>query len=300
MLFISDRNNYALPPELVTIEFGALLVLISSIVLQIGFIGLVVNYDFRNRRYQDREAAEAAESIRGIAEEQRLMLALAEERLDMISLLTHEVRQPINNAQAALQALAQDTKGSTPANAEIRDALARAQSVLDGITLSISNAILGVSLIDKNQAITTFASDLVEIVELALSDCPAGQRHRIHIHSEGNAVFSNLDPVLIRLALRNLLDNGLKYSPAASSVHVEIAHDDQRFGASIKFSNQITDASGLNDDIFGRRVRGGKVDVEGSGHGLYLVEKVAAAHNGTISYNVTDGQYVKFDLFIPD
>ena len=300
MLFISNRNNYALPPELVTIEFGALLVLISSIVLQIGFIGLVVNYDFRNRRYQDREAAEAAESIRGIAEEQRLMLALAEERLDMISLLTHEVRQPINNAQAALQALAQDTKGSTPANAEIRDALARAQSVLDGITLSISNAILGVSLIDNNQAITTFASDLVEIVELALSDCPAGQRHRIHIHSEGNAVFSNLDPVLIRLALRNLLDNGLKYSPAASSVHVEIAHDDQRFGASIKFSNQITDASGLNDDIFGRRVRGGKVDVEGSGHGLYLVEKVAAAHNGTISYNVTDGQYVKFDLFIPD
>jgi signal transduction histidine kinase len=83
-------------------------------------------------------------------------------------------------------------------------------------------------------------------------------------------------------------------------VHVEIAHDDQRFGASIKFSNQITDASGLKDDIFGRRVRGGKVDVEGSGHGLYLVEKVAAAHNGTISYNVTDGQYVKFDLFIPD
>lgn len=300
MLLISNRNNDALPPELVTTQFGTLLVLISSIILQIGFIGLVVNYDFRNRRQKDRETAEAAERSRGMAEEQRLMETLAEERLDMISLLTHEVRQPINNAQAALQALAQETTGSTPANAEIRDALARAQSVLDGITLSISNAILGVSLIDNSQAITTFASDLVELVELALSDCPAEQRHRIHIHGADGAVFSNLDPVLIRLALRNLFDNALKYSPQDSSVHVQIAQDDQRLGASIKVSNQIKDAFGLNDDIFGRRVRGTQVDVEGSGHGLYLVEKVAAAHSGTISYTIKDGQHVTFDLFVPD
>jgi signal transduction histidine kinase len=300
MLFISNRNNGAFPSELVTTQYGTLLVLISSIVLQIGFIGLVVNYDFRNRRREDRETAEATERSRGMAEEQRLMETVAEERLDMISLLTHEVRQPINNAQAALQALAQETNGSTPADAEIRDALARAQSVLDGITLSISNAILGVSLIDNNQAITTFASDLVELVELALSDCPAEQRHRIHIHSAANAVFSDLDPVLIRLAMRNLFDNALKYSPPTSSVHVEIAQDDQRLGASIKVSNQITDANGLNDDIFGRRVRGEKVAVEGSGYGLFLVDKVAAAHSGTISYTIKDGQHVTFDLFVPD
>ena len=300
MLFISNRNSDALPPELVTTQLGTLLVLISSVILQMGFIGIVVNYDFRNRRQKDRETAEAAERSRGMAEEQRLMQTMAEERLDMIRLLTHEVRQPINNAQAALQALAQETKGSTPANAEIRDALARAQSVLDGITLSISNAILGVSLIDNNQAITTFASDLVEIVELALSDCPAEQRRRIHIHGAGNAVFSNLDPVLIRLALRNLFDNALKYSPQDSSVHVEIAQDEQRLGASIKVSNQIKDASGLNEDIFGRRVRGTQVDVEGSGHGLYLVKKVANAHSGTISYTIKDGQDVTFDLFLPD
>lgn len=300
MLFISSRTSDEFPAEIVTTQVGTLLVLLSSIILQIGFIGVVVNYDFRNRRLKDRETAEATERSRGMAEEQRVMETAAEERLDMISLLTHEVRQPINSAQAALQALARETNGSTPADAEIRDAIARAQSVLDGITLSISNAILGVSLIDNNQAITTFASDLVELVEHALSDCPAEQRHRIHIHGAGSAVFSNLDPVLIRLALRNLFDNALKYSPQDSSVHVEIAEDDQRLGASIKVSNQIKDASGLNDDIFGRRVRGTQVDVEGSGHGLYLVEKVAAAHSGTISYTIKDGQHVTFDLFVPD
>ncbi|MFZ4111151.1 MAG: sensor histidine kinase, partial [Polymorphobacter sp.] len=108
------------------------------------------------------------------------------------------------------------------------------------------------------------------------------------------------DPVLIRLALRNLFDNALKYSPSNTAVHVEIAQDEKRLGASIKVSNQINDAAGLNDDMFGHRVRGGTGDVEGSGHGLFLVKKVALAHGGTISYSISDGRQVTFDLFIPD
>ena len=299
-LFIASQSGDQSVVNVTTTLTGITLVSLSSLMLQIGFLSLIAGHDLRNRRLRDQQTAEALEISRGMAEEQLVMETVANERLDMISLLTHEVRQPINSAQAALEALARETKGSAPADGEMRDALVRAQSVLDGITLSISNAILGVSLIDNKQAITTFASDLVEIVELALSDCPAEQRHRIHIHGAASAVFSNLDPVLIRLALRNLFDNALKYSPQDSSVHVEIAQDDQRLGASIKVSNQIKDASGLNDDMFGRRVRGAKVDVEGSGHGLYLVEKVAAAHSGTISYTIKDGQYVTFDLFVPD
>jgi signal transduction histidine kinase len=299
-LFIASQNSDQSVVNVTTTLTGITLVSLSSLMLQIGFLSLIAGHDLRNRRLRDQQTAEALEISRGMAEEQLVMETVANERLDMISLLTHEVRQPINSAQAALEALARETKGSAPADAEMRDALVRAQSVLDEITLSISNAILGVSLIDNKQAITTFASDLVEIVELALSDCPAEQRHRIHIHGAGGAVFSNLDPVLIRLALRNLFDNALKYSPQDSSVHVEIAQDDQRLGASIKVSNPIKDASGLNDDMFGRRVRGAKVDVEGSGHGLYLVEKVAAAHSGTIRYTIKDGQYVTFDLFVPD
>lgn len=56
------------PAEIVTAQVGTLLVLLSSIILQIGFIGVVVNYDFRNRRLKDREIAEAAERSRGLNE----------------------------------------------------------------------------------------------------------------------------------------------------------------------------------------------------------------------------------------
>ena len=300
MLILSGQNNEALSPEFVASQIGVLITLIASTVLQIGFVGLVVSYDLRLDRRKKREAVTAADLSYRLVEEQRLNETESKERLDLLSLLTHEVRQPINTAQAALQALAQETNTSEPADAEVRDAIASAQNVLDEITLSISNAILAVSMIGNNQTITTATSDLVELVELAVRDCPIEQSHRIHSRDEGSAVFSNFNPVLMRLALRNLFDNALKYSPQNSSVQVEIAHDDQRFGAFVKVSNQIEDAFGLDDDIFGHRARGAEVDVEGSGYGLFLVEKIATAHNGTISYNITDRQYVTFNLFIPD
>lgn len=300
MLFLTNRNGDGFVIDSATTQIGMLLILLASILQQIGFIGVVVNYEYRIRRRKDRERAEAMELGRGIAEQQRAMERVATERRDMIGLLTHEVRQPINNAQAALQALALEFTGASQADGELRSSVARAQMVLDGITLAISNAILGVSLIDNDLSITAIASDAVEIAELALSDCPTEQLHRVILQSPDGGVFSNLDPVLIRLALRNLFDNALKYSPPDSSVNVEIVQDDERLGASIKVSNQIKATTILSDNIFEHRVRGSTADTEGSGHGLFLVRKVAAAHNGDISYSVTDNQRVTFDLFLPD
>lgn len=176
----------------------------------------------------------------------------------------------------------------------------RSQTVLDRITLAISNAIVGVSLIDEDGAIQTRPIDALEIAELACSDCPAEQQYRIRIMKMTDTIFVDLDPILIRLALRNLLDNALKYSKLHSVISIEIRHDEERLGVSFLVSNYINDASSLSQDIFQHRVRGNAGRVEGSGHGLFLVKRVADAHHGQISFTVTDESKVTFDLFIPD
>ncbi len=155
-------------------------------------------------------------------------------------------------------------------------------------------------MIDEDHSIQTRPIDAVEIAELACSDCPAEQRHRIRINNGPDAIFADLDPVLVRLALRNLFDNALKYGTPNSLVQLDIAHDEERLGVSFKVTNPVTDTSGLTKDIFRHRVRGNYGSVEGSGHGLFLVKKVADAHHGSISFTVTDGDKVTFDLFIPD
>lgn len=278
---------------------GLRMLVFTSFLLQISFISVVLNRDLRRRRIKDRQAAREALINRHIAEEQRQIEEIAQERLDMINLLTHEVRQPINNAQAALEALDTALKDTEQGAKQTRGAITRAQAVLDGITLSISNAILGVLLIDDEHQIQPRPVDAVEIADLACNDCPAEQRYRIRKSSGAGPIFADLDPVLIRLALRNLLDNALKYSQPNSQVQIDIAHDDERLGVSFKVTNQIAAPTVLSNDIFRRRVRANASPVEGSGYGLFLVKKVAAAHHGKISFHESDGERVTFDLFIP-
>lgn len=271
-----------------------------SFLIQISFLSVVISSALLRRRKIDQDAAKEFEISRAIAQEQKEIQALADERLDMISLLTHEVRQPINNAQAALEALDLELQAAGASANETRRAVIRSQTVLDRITLAISNAIVGVSLIDEDGAIQTRPIDALEIAELACSDCPAEQQYRIRIMKMTDTIFVDLDPILIRLALRNLLDNALKYSKLHSVISIEIRHDEERLGVSFLVSNYINDASSLSQDIFQHRVRGNAGRVEGSGHGLFLVKRVADAHHGQISFTVTDESKVTFDLFIPD
>lgn len=279
---------------------GMQMLVFTSFYLQIGFLSVVIGWDLRSRRLRDRRAARAFELSRAIIEEEQQIQMVAEERLDMLSLLTHEVRQPINNAQAALEALDIEVKDIEPITGESRSAISRAQSVLDAVTLSISNAILGVSLLDNENSISTRPVNATEIAELARSDCPTEQRFRVRMKAQRKPIYVDLDPVLVRLALRNLLDNALKYSPINSLVQLDICHDEARLGVSFRVTNQVSNLELLNHDIFAQRVRGKSTRAEGSGLGLFLVKKAANAHHGEISYSVEHGKHVTFDLFIPD
>lgn len=300
IVILAHRSGDGFSIDVSDTLLGMRMLVFVSFMLQISFISVVIGKDLRRRRIKDRYAARQFEASRAIAEEQAAMQALADERLDMISLLTHEVRQPINNAQAALEALDHEMTVTDTASSDNRMAISRAQSVLDEITLSISNAIIGVSLIEDDHSIQTSPMDATEIAEMARSDCPAEQRHRIHIRQSETKIFVDLDPLLARLALRNLFDNALKYSAPNSLIQLEIVHDEQRLGVSFLVTNRITDATWLSEKIFHRRVRGNTARADGSGHGLFLVKKVAEAHHGSITFSVKEGLDVTFDLFIPD
>lgn len=288
--FVLNRSDAALSIQL--------LVLVSFL-MQISFISVVVARDLRRRRLNDRRAAREFEITQGILAEQRQAEIQSEDRLDLIGLLTHDVRQPISNAQAALEALEAEVGQSDVAANEVREAISRARTVLDGITLSISNAILGVSLIDQRHAIQTSTVDARQLAELSLSDCPIELRQRVRISSPEGIVFVDLDPVVGRLALRNLFDNALKYSKPRSIVDLHIGYDEDRLGVSFKFTNEI-DGPSPNENIFDRRVRANLGNVEGSGHGLFLVNKVAFIHNGSVNFYINEDGRITFNLFIPD
>jgi two-component system sensor histidine kinase TctE len=96
------------------------------------------------------------------------------------------------------------------------------------------------------------------------------------------------DPVLLQNALRNILDNAIKYSPADSQISVRITNNKAYH---ISFKDQGRGFEGADiANLSGRFSRGSNVsDIVGSGLGLTIVEEVARAHSGHVIVASNEG-----------
>ena len=294
------RNGIGFDIDPANTVLGLEILICISFCIQIGFLHLIVGRDIRFNLFEARRAARLFEDNRRMSAEQNRLSDLADERLFTLDLLTLEVRQPINNARAALEALDHAIGLENPKAAKPKLAIARAQGVLDSVTLAISNAIFAASFLEQNTKITRRLVDAHDVAELAKTDCPIDLSPRIEVNFDDNAVYVDMDPVLVRLALRNLLDNALKYSPPQSPIQFRILQREDLLGTSFTVTSQLTRLDLLDEAIFTRRGRGAGAQGSGGGLGLYLVKKVAAAHGGSVSYFIHDDAKVTFDLFIPD
>lgn len=293
-----EGAGFRIDPEMSLL--GLWLLVVTGAFIQVGFMGMVGERELRSRRFAGRRAVRLFEIGREMGREEKRLAAIAHERLFTLDLLTHDVRQPINNAHAALEALDAEIEPDSPKATDFKRAIGRAQAVLDAINLSISNAILVLPLLEKENPVATRYMNAYDVASLAKFDCPVDLQDRIKLGSDCKDIFADIDPILVRIALRNLLDNALKYAPALSEIQLDIVQREDRLGTSITVTNKLNGPSLLNDDIFMQGVRGSGTKAEGSGLGLFLVRKVAEAHFGTISYTIHDQNTVTFDLFFPD
>lgn len=119
---------------------------------------------------------------------------------------------------------------------------------------------------------TTRLNPLAELKDITLT-----------VAATGDNLTVSGDPILLQNAVRNLLDNAIKYSFSGSQVHVDVTRSDERLLFTVCDQGRGLpngDASGLKD----RFARGENVtSIVGSGLGLTIADEVARAHNGTLT-----------------
>lgn len=107
----------------------------------------------------------------------------------------------------------------------------------------------------------------------------------------------------LRMAVSNLVDNAVKYSPAAPRVTVEVAgFDEQRLAVRVR-DNGIGIPRGQLKHVFKRfyRIRARMVSqVKGSGLGLFIVRSVVERHGGRVfAESAGEGMGSTFTIVLP-
>lgn len=213
-----------------------------------------------------------------LEQQAQALAALADERREMLDVLAHEVRQPLNNASAALQSAA--ALPGTQRDDLALQRLARAQGVIGHVVAQIDNTLAAAALLVGRHTLARVDTDIDTLLELVLADFPPAERQRIEVQRLTPTRTASMDLSLMRLALRNLLANALRHATGTAAVALRIADSDEPLALLIDVVDQgpgVPEA--LRGRLFERGVRGSRS--RGQGLGLYIARRALQLHGGT-------------------
>lgn len=216
-------------------DFGLVVItgLAAALYGNLGYLGLVL--DRTSRAAAAARDSQVAEAARREAAEQHAetMQHLLAQREQMLELLAHGVRQPLHNASGALQAarLSLDGQAGAPGDEQswthhrlhTGERLRRAENVLATVQSVLDNTLTSASLLSQNEPPLRIDTDLNLLVQLSLGDLPTEQRQRVACRMLTDWRTAELQPGLVRLALRNLLLNACVHGGDGAQVRLEVA-----------------------------------------------------------------------------
>jgi signal transduction histidine kinase len=215
----------------------------------------------------------------------------------MLQILAHEIRQPLHNACGALQAAGQALRLAPPAMVgtrpghptdEVMLRLGRAEAVLGEVRAVLDNTLAAASLLSRSAPLVVQEVDIDFLVDLALGDLDEAQRRRVQVQWLTDLRQVEVDPGLLRLALRNLLVNAFGHGGAGVAVQLQVAERDAPPALLLTVAD---DGPGLpaTAPVAGQR----------PGLGLDIVRQVVALHGGQLDLQPNQPQGLRAVLVLP-
>ena len=241
-----------------------------------------------------RELAPLLGALNGFVARLRGALSQTE---TFIAEAAHHIRTPLSTVRTEAEiALRQSNDEATRM---------RLRSMIRGVETSARSAS---QLLDH--AMVLYRSDQLERVEVDLTQVvrtvarafePTAELREVSlvVLGEEAPLLTKGDPLLIESALRNLVDNALKYSPAETEVRIVLSQADGMLRVAV-FDQGRGLSGATTADLTRRFTRGDNVgDVVGSGLGLTIVAEVAAALCGTFELQDVETEGTCASLSLP-
>jgi signal transduction histidine kinase len=221
---------------------------------------------------------------------------------DMISLMSHELRTPLTSINGFAELLSADE--TIPAQArEFVSIIANESQRMSRMI----NTFLSVTQLQRKdkQEVLKIPLRLDEVVRETIASLqPVAKKKRIRLLERPAHRIPPVaaDKSLITQAVKNLVNNAIKYSPERTTVTVSTALEaeavrvcveDRGFGIPAEAKERVWDK-------FYRVVREGQEkDEESTGLGLSFVREVVEQHGGRVELDSEEGRGSKFSFTLP-
>ncbi len=224
----------------------------------------------------------------------RLQGAIERERR-FVDNASHELRTPLATLRGEIE-LALARKRPVP---ELEAALRSAQEDVDRLQRLADDLLVLARARGGRLPVRRIRARLQDLAERSVQSVATQARDaRVTIDVEASDDRVELDPDRIHQALRNLLENAIRHTPAGGNVRIEAARAGGKVRFAVEDSGPGFPPEQLADifDPFTRASDEGR-SPSGNGLGLAIVRAVAEAHGGSVSAtNTTTGARITVEV----
>lgn len=210
--------------------------------------------------------------------------------------MAHEVRTPLNNLSAA----ASVTLARTREPADYQNTLETVVVECEHLARVVETMLFLARADNAAEVVhlepVSAADELRRQAEFFESKAAEAQ---VSLHCKGDATL-RADPILLRRALSNLIDNAIRHTPAGGAITLTAGTTEQE----VQFIVQ-DNGSGIADKhlpyLFERfyRVEPARTERDRNGLGLAIVRSIAILHGGQVGVLSQLGQGTTFTLILP-
>ncbi|HEX6817401.1 MAG TPA: ATP-binding protein [Ktedonobacterales bacterium] len=287
-----DARLHAADQSLRDVQMTMSLATLADIALVLAFFVFVQRSLAARERHlhQEQQARATAESA----------VALRDQ---FLSVASHELRTPITALLTAVTLLQRRLQGELARDDVQRQSfgvLRRQLARLDALIATM----LDVSRIERGQLALTWATvDLVALARTVVEEAQVmAEAHTIELEVPTTpTLLVRGDALRLEQALRNVLQNAIKYSPAGGVVRVEVQRVDAWAALTVTDQGIGIPPEAL-PQLFDPYYRAPSVrseHISGLGIGLFVTREIVALHGGEIAVTSAEGLGTTVSLRLP-
>lgn len=265
---------------------NALSLAVSALFIFIGVYLVIVNY----QKQHYAMVALKQENERNLSE----LTALNEKKNQLIALLSHDLRNPIATLSSSLELAEQDVLEREDLESifsGLKTQTFHLHKVLDNTLEWVSAEMDDRPAERVSVRLSSFNEEMRKTIQIQASR----KRQEIQEALEGPDQELSLEVNEIRIILKNLLENAVKFSPVGAKIDLVLLVGESGLRWEVRNIGMPISAQ-VEEELFDFKAKTsyGTSEEKGSGIGLSLCKKIAKKLNMDLGYQLVDGQNVFF------